>query len=81
MNNLRAFYAKTTELKNQFKLDFTFDSIDLIGHEIEQTFHFSKIGPHLNIYYCLLQILNESDRLQHYFGTFTPQSMTNKGFH
>ena len=42
MTNLRAFYAKTTELKNQFKLDFTFDSIDLIGHEIEQTFHFSK---------------------------------------
>ena len=42
MTNLRAFYAKITELKNQFKLDFTLDSIDLIGEEIEQTFHFSK---------------------------------------
>ena len=42
MSNLRAFYAKTTELKNQFKLDFTFDSIDLIGEEIEQLYHFSK---------------------------------------
>lgn len=42
MNNLRAFYAKIAETKNQIKLDFTFDSIDLIGEEIEQTFHFSK---------------------------------------
>ena len=42
MTNLRAFYAKITELKNQFKLDFTFDSIDLIGEEIEQLYHFSK---------------------------------------
>ena len=42
MSNLRAFYAKISELKNQFKLDFTFDSIDLIGEEIEQLYHFSK---------------------------------------
>ena len=35
MSNLRAFYAKTTELKNQFKLDFTFDSIDFIGAPIK----------------------------------------------
>ncbi len=42
MNNLRAFYAKIEETKNQIKLDFTLDSIDLIGEEIEQLYHFSK---------------------------------------
>ena len=67
MSNLRAFYAKTTELKNQFKLDFTFDSIDLIGHEIEQTFHFSKSNKdpqkHSKLYglfigQCIVEELN-----------------------
>jgi hypothetical protein len=40
MNNLRAFYAKIEETKNQIKLDFTLDSIAIVGNEIENIANF-----------------------------------------
>ena len=40
MTNLRAFYAKIEETKNQIKLDFTLDSIAIVGNEIENTANF-----------------------------------------
>ena len=40
MTNLRAFYAKIEETKNQIKLDFTLDSIAIVGNEIENIANF-----------------------------------------
>jgi hypothetical protein len=40
MNHLRAFYAKIEETKNQIKLDFTLDSISIVGNEIDNIVSF-----------------------------------------
>ena len=67
MTNLRAFYAKIEETKNQIKLDFTLDSIAIVGNEIENTANFinddecAKSTAHyysLFIGQCLVEELN-----------------------
>ncbi len=40
MNNLRTFYTKIEDAKNQIKLDFTLDSIAIVGNEIDNIVSF-----------------------------------------
>jgi hypothetical protein len=67
MNNLRAFYAKIEETKNQIKLEFTLDSIAIVGNEIENIVSFIEDDERAKIsarYYslfigqCLVEELN-----------------------
>jgi hypothetical protein len=67
MNNLRAFYAKIEETKNQIKLEFTLDSIAIVGNEIENIVSFIENDERAKIsaqYYslfigqCLVEELN-----------------------